>query len=173
MKQVEVYISVGSNINPEENILLALEKLKRYVRVRNTSTFYRTMPIGRPEQPFFLNGIWLIETDKTAKELKFGVLRKIEEGLDRIRTHDKYAPRTIDLDIAIYGNEVINEADLVIPDPDIRKRAFIAIPLLELNPSLILPDTGEPISSLDIVREHKDIESIHIFTEKLRELIYE
>ena len=170
-KQVEAYISVGSNIKPEENILIALDKLKGYVRVKATSTFYRTMPIGRPEQSFFLNGIWLIETDKTARELKFGILRKIEEELGRVRTQDKYAPRTIDLDIAIYGNEVIKEADLVIPDPDIRKREFIAIPLLELSPSLILPDTGESISSLDIVRENKDIEVMHIFTEKLRERI--
>ena len=170
-KQVEVYISVGSNINPEGNIPLALEKLKEFVRVNASSTFYRTKPIGRLDQSFFLNGVWLIETDKTARELKFGILRKIEDELGRVRTKDKYASRTIDLDIEIYGDEVIKEADLVIPDPDIRKRSFIAIPLLELNPSLILPDTGEPISSLDIIREDRDLEAVYIFTENLRERI--
>ena len=62
-----MYISVGSNIEPEKNIPKALEKLKKYVRVVATSTFFRTMPIGRPEQGFFLNGVWLIETDKSQR----------------------------------------------------------------------------------------------------------
>ena len=168
---IKVYISVGSNINPEENILLALEKLKGYVRVISSSTFYRTMPIGRPEQSFFFNGVWLIDSDTAAKELKFGILRRIEKELGRIRTQDKYAARTIDLDILLYGNEVINEHDLIIPDPDIRKRSFIAVPLLELDPSLILPDTGESISSLDIIRESKGLEAMYKFTEKLKERI--
>jgi 2-amino-4-hydroxy-6-hydroxymethyldihydropteridine diphosphokinase len=170
-KQVEVYISVGSNIEPSENILKALEKLERYVFVKATSTFYRTMPIGRPEQQFFLNGVWLIETGKSPRELKFGILRRIEEELGRIRTQDKYAARTIDLDIALYGDKVINEPGLVIPDPDIRRRNFIAIPLKELDPSLILPDTGEPISSLDITEADTDLEAVHILTESLRERI--
>jgi 2-amino-4-hydroxy-6-hydroxymethyldihydropteridine diphosphokinase len=185
-KQIEVYISVGSNIRPEENIPKALESLKKYVRVVATSTFYRTMPIGRPEQPFFLNGVWLIEADRAAQELKFGVLRRIEEDPGRIRTQDTYAARTIDLDIALYGDKVIDEPGLVIPDPDIRKRSFIAIPLMELNPSLILPDTGETISSLDIAKlwlgksgfaerrvtkADRDLEAVDIFTESLRERI--
>lgn len=170
-KQVKAYISVGSNIEPKKNIPKALDKLKEYVRVEATSTFYRTVPIGRPEQPFFLNGVWLIETDKAPKELKFGVLKSIEEKLGRIRTQDKYAARTIDLDIAVYGDEVINEPELVIPDPDIRKRSFIAIPLLELNPSLVLPDTGEPISSLDIVKSNKDLKGLYVFTEILKERV--
>jgi len=143
----------------------------KYVAVESTSTFYRTMPIGRPEQPFFLNGVWLIKTDKAPEELKFGVLRSIEEELGRIRTQDKYAARTIDLDVLLYGNEVINEPELVIPDPDIRTRSFIAIPLLELNTSLILPDTGEPISSLDIVKSDNELKALYVFTESLRERI--
>ena len=170
-KQFEVYISVGSNIEPEENIPKALDKLKKYVRVVATSTFYRTRPIGRPEQAFFLNGVWLIETNKAPQELRFRVLRIIEEELGRIRTEDKYAPRTIDLDIILYGNAVIRGTELVIPDPDIRRRNFIAIPLLELNPSLVLPDTGKPISSLDIVKSDKGLTTLHAFTESLRERI--
>ena len=98
-------------------------------------------------------------------------MRSIEAELGRIRTQDKYAARTIDLDIALYGDEVINEPELVIPDPDIQKRRFIAIPLLELNPSLVLPDTGEQISSLDIIKSGKDLEGLHAFTENLRERI--
>ena len=170
-KSVEVYISVGSNIDPEMNIPRALEELKRYVHVKATSTFYRTMPIGRPEQQFFLNGVWLIETDKTPQELKFAILRNIEQELGRIRTQDKYAARTIDLDIALYGDRVIKEDELVIPDPDIRERSFIAIPLMELNPSLVLPDTGEIISSLDIVEDRDGLKALDVLTESLRERI--
>jgi 2-amino-4-hydroxy-6-hydroxymethyldihydropteridine diphosphokinase len=159
---------VGSNIDPEQNITQAMDRLQGYTHIKGVSTFYRTSPIGRPEQSAFLNGIFQSETDIAPRKLKFGILRHIEAELGRVRTEDKYAARTIDLDIALYGDRAINEDDLVIPDPDIRKRSFIAIPLMELNPSLILPDTGAAISSLDIVTEVKDLEGLYIFTESLR-----
>jgi 2-amino-4-hydroxy-6-hydroxymethyldihydropteridine diphosphokinase len=171
VKGIEAYISVGSNIDPEKNIPEALEKLKKYVRVKAISTFYRTIPIGRPEQPAFLNGVWQIDAEQTARELKFHVLRQIESELGRVRTEDKYAARTIDLDIVLYGDMVINEPDLHIPDPDIRQRPFIAVPLLDLAPRLVLPDTGELLSSLDIVRVTRDLEPVYDFIEILRERI--
>jgi 2-amino-4-hydroxy-6-hydroxymethyldihydropteridine diphosphokinase len=171
VKGIEAYISVGSNIEPEKNIPEALEKLKKYVRVKATSTFYRTMPIGRPEHSAFLNGAWQIDAEQTARELKFHVLRQIEAELGRVRTEDKYAPRTIDLDIVLYGDMVIDEPGLCVPDPDIRQRAFIAVPLLELAPRLVLPDTGELLSSLDIVKATQDLEPVYDFTGSLRERI--
>ncbi len=171
MKGIEAYISVGSNIEPEKNIPEALEKLKNYVRVKATSTFYRTVPIGRSEQSAFMNGVWQINAEQTARELKFDALRQIEAELGRVRTEDKYAARTIDLDIALYGDLVINEPDLRIPDPDIRQRPFVAVPLLELAPRLVLPDTGELLSSLDIVKVTQDMEPVYDFTESLRKRI--
>ncbi|MBM3240842.1 2-amino-4-hydroxy-6-hydroxymethyldihydropteridine diphosphokinase [Candidatus Poribacteria bacterium] len=168
---VEAYIAVGSNIEPEKNILNALGILKRYVRVKASSTFYRTMPLGRPEQAVFLNGVWHIETVKTARALKFDLLRRIEAELGRVRTDDKYAARTIDLDIAVYGDEVINEPDIHLPDPDIRHRPFIAIPLLELAPALALPDTGEQLSSLPVTQDRTGLEPLDVFTASLRERI--
>ena len=171
MKGVNAYISVGSNIEPEKNIPEALEKLKKYVSVKAISTFYRTVPIGRPEQPAFLNGVWQIDAEQSARELKFDILRQIEAELGRVRTEDKYAARTIDLDIALYDDMVIDEPDLRIPDPNIRQRPFIAVPLLELAPRLVLPDTGELLSSLDIVKATQDLEPVCDFTEILRERI--
>lgn len=168
---IKAYIAVGSNIEPEENIPKALEKLKRNVRVKTTSTFYRTMPIGRPEQDAFLNGIWEIETKKTAHALKFDVLRRIETEIGRMRTDDKYAARTIDLDIALYGDLVIDAPDFQIPDPDIRTRPFIAVPLLELAPALVLPDTGEQLASIAIAPEIAGLEPVDDFTASLRERI--
>jgi len=171
VKGVNAYISVGSNIEPEKNIPEALEKLKKYVSVKAISTFYRTVPIGRPEQPAFLNGVWQIDAEQSARELKFDILRQIEAELGRVRTEDKYAARTIDLDIALYDDMVIDEPDLRIPDPNIRQRPFIAVPLLELAPRLVLPDTGELLSSLDIVKATQDLEPVCDFTEILRERI--
>ena len=165
---VDVYIAVGSNIEPERNIAEALDRLKRYVHIKAISTFYRTAPIGQPEQSAFLNGVWQIDTVRTALALKFGVLRQIESKLGRVRTEDKYAARTIDLDIAVYGDAVINEPDLHIPDPDIRQRPFIAVPLLELAPSLVLPDTGERLSSLAISKASANLETACGFTDSLR-----
>ena len=167
-KSVDAYIAVGSNIEPEKNIREALERLRQHVRVRATSTFYRTAPIGRPEQPAFLNGVWHIETSRTARGLKYEVLRRIEAELRRRRTEDKYAARTIDLDIVIYGDEVIDDPYLRIPDPDLRDRLFIAVPLLELAPCLVLPDTGERLSSLVNVKADADLEPLWAFTEQLR-----
>jgi dihydroneopterin aldolase/2-amino-4-hydroxy-6-hydroxymethyldihydropteridine diphosphokinase len=171
VKGIEAYISVGSNIEPEKNIPEALEKLKEYGRVKSISTFYRTLPIGRPEQSAFLNGVWQIDAVQTARELKFHVLRRIEAELGRVRTEDKYAARTIDLDIILYGDVVIDEPGLRIPDPDIRQRPFIAVPLLELGPRLVLPDTGELLSSLDIAKISQGMEPVYGFTGSLRERI--
>jgi 2-amino-4-hydroxy-6-hydroxymethyldihydropteridine diphosphokinase len=165
---VKAYIAVGSNIEPEKNIPEALERLKRYAQIKAISTFYRTLPITRPEQPSFLNGVWQIDTAGKARTLKFEILRRIEAELGRVRTEDRYAARTIDLDIALYGDAVIDEPDLHIPDPDIRRRPFIAVPLLELAPCLVLPDTGEQLSSLTTTRATEHLVPAYDFTESLR-----
>lgn len=149
---VEAFIAVGSNIDPEENILRALELLHRQVRVKAASTFYRTRPIERPRQADFRNGILLIETPTPAAELKIEILRFIESELGRVRMADKYAARVIDLDVILYGRMVQDSEILKLPDPSIRKRAFVAVPLAELSPELTLPDTGESVVSLAAAR---------------------
>jgi 2-amino-4-hydroxy-6-hydroxymethyldihydropteridine diphosphokinase len=166
-----VYVGVGSNIDPERHIVEALVRLRQRVRVTATSTFYWTAAVGPAGQPRFLNGIWPVATDLPARELKLEVLRGIEAKLGRTRTADKYAPRTIDLDIVLYGDEVIDEPDLRVPDPDIRKRAFIAVPLLELAPNLVLPDTGDELASLAIVQERRGLDAAGEFSERLRALL--
>lgn len=136
------YLGVGSNIDPETNIPAALRLLRQRVRVTAVSTFYRTEPIGNRDAASFVNGVFQIQTDIPARELKFGVLRAVEEALGRRRAADKYASRTIDLDILVYGELAIREPGLVIPDPDIADRVFLAAPLYELAPGLVLPDSG-------------------------------
>lgn len=145
------YIALGSNIEPDENMPRAIEALAEHVQVTGVSMLYRTPAMDRPDDPSFINGVCRIETNIEPRALKFEVLRGIETALGRVRMEDAYAPRTIDLDILLYGNHVINEAGLNVPDPDLRTRPFLAVPLLELWPEAMLPDTGEALA--DIVAE--------------------
>lgn len=162
------YIAVGSNIDPEKNISDGLQLLSEQVPVTCVSTFYRTEAVGRPEQREFLNGVCGVAASMEPRALKFQILRPIEEKLGRIRSKDKFADRTIDLDVVLYGETVIHEPDLRIPDPEIRERPFVAAPLLELAPEIVLPDTGE---SLAAVVEAQDVTKLSVageFTRTLR-----
>jgi len=102
------------------------------------------------------------------RDLKFGLLRRIEADLGRVRTADKYAARTIDLDILLYGDRIIDQPDLKVPDPDLRERAFLIVPLAELAPDVVLPDDGraaaEAARGVDGAGLVADIE----FSERLR-----
>lgn len=165
---VEAYVAVGSNIEPEQNIVKALDRLQERVPVTAVSTVYRTEPVGRLEQPAFLNGVWKILTPLPPRTLKFEVLRLIEAALGRVRSEDRYAPRTIDLDVLLYGNAVIHEPDLEIPDPDLRQRPFLAAALLELAPGLVLPDTGEALHEL-VKAQAAGVKPAVEFTKRLRD----
>ena len=165
------YVAVGSNIEPEKNIPAALNALRAVVPVGAISTFYRTRPLERPEQPDFFNGVWRISTNRAPFELKDRVLRPIEADLGRSRVADPYAARTIDLDLILYGDEVCAEADLVIPDPDIRLRPFVAVPLLEIAPALVLPDDGRDLSSLPVTGDTSGLVALTEFTARLRQVI--
>lgn len=146
---MNVYIGVGSNINSERNIIKALRRLIKNVEITGISTFYHTKPILREEeQDDYLNGVWQVNTSLSPQELKMNVLKQIEQHLHRTGLHDKFAPRTIDLDLLLFDDHIINEENLTIPDPDIYNRPFIAFPLHELNPNLVLPDTNTPIATV-------------------------
>ncbi len=168
---VGAFIGVGSNIEPEHNIPDALARLSKHVNIIGISSFYKTVPLLRENQDDYLNGVCQISTSISPKELKFGVLRTIEKELHRNRESDKYAPRTIDLDILLYGDMVIQEGNITIPDPDICNRSFIAFPLSELNPDLIMPDTKKPLSDLLSALSKDDMIPDITFTESLRSMV--
>lgn len=170
-QNVDVYIAVGSNIQPEYHIPEALRLLQDYVRVTDCSTFYRTPAIDRPDQPDYRNGVFKARTDIPARTLKFNILRMIEQQLGRVRSGDDYAPRTIDLDIALYGDHRIDEPGLRVPDPAIRHRAFLAGPLLELDPELVLADTGRPLREVPTAYETSSLTPDLELTRRLRERI--
>jgi 2-amino-4-hydroxy-6-hydroxymethyldihydropteridine diphosphokinase len=170
---VSAFLAVGSNLEPEKHIPAALEKLRARLRVTAVSTFYRTAALTDPARagapgPSFLNGVVRVDTDLPPRVVKFEILRHIEDDLGRVRTADRYATRTIDLDLVLYGNVALDEPGLHLPDPDIRTRSFIAVPLLELAPQLVLPDTGERLAELAVARDLRGMEARVEFTKALR-----
>jgi dihydroneopterin aldolase/2-amino-4-hydroxy-6-hydroxymethyldihydropteridine diphosphokinase len=170
-ESVVSFVAVGSNIEPERNIARALQMLQRSVTVEATSTFYRTAALGRPEQDDFLNGVWQVRSGRGALELKRDILREVERRLGRVRDEDRYAARPIDLDLILHGEAVVDEPGLRIPDPEITVRAFIAVPLLELRPGLVVPGNREPLSSIPAARRHEGLQPLAEFTNQLRERI--
>lgn len=166
-----VFLGIGSNIDPEQNITNALVHLSKHVSISGISMFYRTKPLLRKNQDEYLNGVWQISTSTSPGELKFNVLRMIEEELHRRRGSDSYAPRTIDLDILLYADLVIDEENLTIPDPDVCKRPFIAFPLFELVPDLIMPDTKIPLTDILSKLSRENMIPDITFTESLKSMV--
>jgi dihydroneopterin aldolase/2-amino-4-hydroxy-6-hydroxymethyldihydropteridine diphosphokinase len=168
------FVSVGSNIDPAENVEKAIRLLARSVRVVSLSTVYLTEAEGRPGQPPYYNCVVEIETELPAFELKHQILRSIEAELGRVRGADKYASRTIDLDLILFDELVTTTEDLTLPDPDIVRRPFIAIPLHELAPDLMLPGSGQRISELATALPGDAMKTLDGYTKHLRkEILHE
>ena len=167
---VEVYISLGSNINPEKNILKAIGLLSDYVKILDTSTVYRTEPIGTLSQHDFYNCVLRVETDAEPQRLKVNILQSIENKMGRRGRH-KYASRTIDLDILLYGKQNISTKDMTIPDPDIMTRPFLALALNELDPTLILPHTKQSIKEVASQFKNYRKNPMKEYTNAVRDLI--
>lgn len=138
-------ILLGSNINPEENINKATDRLIKACTLIKTSRIWETEAIGS-DGPDFLNSAMVVETPLLENELKFQVLRKIEKDLGRIRTEDKYAPRPIDLDIIIFDDQVV--------DQDLWQRSFISSPISDLY-----PDLQNPANKKMLLQVSKELQS--------------
>jgi 2-amino-4-hydroxy-6-hydroxymethyldihydropteridine diphosphokinase len=168
------YISLGSNIAPEPNIFAALRLLGGQVRIVGISSIYLTPPLERPEQDPYYNGVIAVETDLPPVQLKKDVLTPIEDQLGRRRGGDKYAPRTLDFDLLLYDDLILNTPELTLPHPDLLRRSFVAAPLLELAPTLIVPGLNRPLAELLRSLEKTKMILQDKFTETLREtFIYE
>ena len=139
----EVYIAVGSNIGDSYGYI---EKARKIISERDdvifikSSSLITTKPYGVTDQPDFVNGMWYIKTLLPPREL-LSVLNMIEAECKRERTIH-WGPRTLDLDIIYYGDEVISDADLIIPHVDMHNRDFVLKPLLEIAPGKRHPVTG-------------------------------
>jgi 2-amino-4-hydroxy-6-hydroxymethyldihydropteridine diphosphokinase len=146
---VRAYLGLGSNVGDRLALLQrAVDHLTatRGVRVLRSSRVYETDPVGGPPaQPDFLNAVIEVETDLSAMELLRAGLA-VEERLKRSRSV-RWGPRTVDIDVLTYGREEIDGPGLVVPHPRMHERAFVIVPLLELDPNPPLPG-GRGIGSL-------------------------
>jgi 2-amino-4-hydroxy-6-hydroxymethyldihydropteridine diphosphokinase len=144
-----IIVLLGSNIEKERNLPSAVAQLSRLCSVIATSSVYETCPVGLEDQPRFFNAAVLVETALDAYSFRDEILDAIERNLGRVRTSDKNAPRTIDTDIILFNEEVLDlDSDHHIPDPDLLKYRHVVIPIAEISPNLIHPETGETLSSI-------------------------
>lgn len=136
------YVGLGSNIGDREATLrraLSLIEAEPGVEVLSVSTFRETDPVGYLDQPPFLNGACVLETDLPPQDLLARLLA-IERSLGRVRGEERFGPRTIDLDLLLYGSETLGVPGLTVPHPRLMERRFALEPLVELEPDLALPD---------------------------------
>ncbi|MCB8945168.1 MAG: 2-amino-4-hydroxy-6-hydroxymethyldihydropteridine diphosphokinase [Ardenticatenaceae bacterium] len=148
-----VYLILGSNIEKERNLPTAVARLCELAKVISVSAIYETAPVGLLEQPHFWNTAVHLQTSFSAHQLKTQVLAVIEQQLKRVRQADKNAPRTIDLDIVLFNDEVFDydggDGRLRhIPDPDLLQFAHVAVPIAELAPEMPHPETAESLHTI-------------------------
>ena len=141
------FIAIGSNIEPERNLPHAVELLKRLGVPVRVSRVYQNPAHGDRPQPDFLNAAMLLEVEGEPEAIRLK-LRAIESELGRVRTEDKFAPRTIDLDLVILGNRILRHEEITIPDPELALRPHLAIPIAELDPGFRHPETSEPLQTI-------------------------
>lgn len=142
------YLTLGSNIDPEENLRRVVGLLAKRCRVLAVSRVYETAPVGDTAQADFLNAAVLVETELEAPALKAGILLPLENELGRVRIKNKNAPRTIDVDIALFNRDVLEVGYRHIPDPEILKFGHLALPLADLEPDYRHPETGQTLAEI-------------------------
>jgi 2-amino-4-hydroxy-6-hydroxymethyldihydropteridine diphosphokinase len=133
-----VYLSLGSNIGDRSaNLQAAIDKLSSWGKVMAVSSFYETEPVEVAGQPWFLNCAVILDTEKMPKQLMASIL-DLEQQMGRRRTQQK-GPRTIDVDILLFGNSIVDTASLTIPHPAMHQRRFVLEPMAEIAPDLRHP----------------------------------
>jgi 2-amino-4-hydroxy-6-hydroxymethyldihydropteridine diphosphokinase len=144
---LRAFVGLGSNLGDRETMIrMALDDLARLpgTSLVRASSLYDSEPVGEIEQPNFLNAAAVLETRLTPRQLLWN-LHLIEKRLGRVRTQQRWGPRVIDLDLLLYDNLVLDEPDLRVPHPELTRRSFVLVPLVELEPLLIHPVTGQTL----------------------------
>lgn len=142
------YLSLGSNAGDRRQMLeraLARLEASGQVTVSRQSSLYETEPVGKTDQPWFYNLVAEIQTRLTPHEL-LDLAQAVERDLGRTRDV-RWGPRTVDIDIVLYGGEQISTPRLAVPHPEMARRRFVLLPLVEIAPDLALPD-GRRVDAL-------------------------
>jgi 2-amino-4-hydroxy-6-hydroxymethyldihydropteridine diphosphokinase len=143
------FVGLGSNLNdPASQLRSAIEALRRLPQSRVTavSHLYRSTPMGPAEQPDYINAVAMLDTRLPALAL-LDALQAIEQAQGRVRGPERWGPRTLDLDLLLYGSERLDQPRLQVPHPGLAERSFVLYPLAELAPELVLPD-GRSLAQL-------------------------
>ena len=138
-----VYIGLGSNIdNPIAHISTALIEIGQIPKsvLKRQSSLYRSRPLGNIDQPEYINAVVELDTELSASKL-LGKMHEIEEKHGRVRTQH-WGPRSLDLDLLLYGDHHIEDKKLTVPHPGISARNFVLGPLLEIAPEIVIPGVG-------------------------------
>ncbi len=146
---ITAYIGLGSNLSkPIKQIEKAIEKIGIIPKSRllSVSSLYLSKPMGPQDQNHYINAVLALETALSAIEL-LNALQSIENNAGRVRKENRWGARILDLDIILFGNEIINTDRLTIPHYGMSEREFVLLPLAEIAPELILPN-GESITEL-------------------------
>ncbi len=151
-----VYIAIGSNLNDPvsqaKNAITALKMLPQS-RFLTVSSLYSSQPMGPQQQPDYINAVAAISTELTPPAL-LEATQHIELEHGRVRKQQRWGPRTLDLDILLYGDEIIESEHLTIPHYGMKNREFVLYPLAEIAPDLILPDGTALTRLLNTVDEN-------------------
>jgi 2-amino-4-hydroxy-6-hydroxymethyldihydropteridine diphosphokinase len=138
------YVGLGANLGDRAaNLQAALGRLAASpgIEIVAVSSFRETDPVGYTDQPRFLNAAAAVETSLSPREL-LDALLTVERSLGRTREGPRFGPRTIDLDLLLFGDELLEEPGLEVPHPRLHERAFALEPLVELEPALVVPGRG-------------------------------
>ncbi|KWW12431.1 MULTISPECIES: 2-amino-4-hydroxy-6-hydroxymethyldihydropteridine diphosphokinase [Peribacillus] len=159
------YLSIGSNLGDRLDIFRKAFQLlteNPHIMLVATSSFYETDPVGYADQDCFLNAVLKVETDLHPEEL-LHVCMQIEQTLGRKR-EIRWGPRTLDLDILLYNHENIETEILSVPHPRMHERAFVIVPLMEVDPDIRLPHMHAPLS--DLLEQIPDKEGVRLWKVK-------
>lgn len=158
------YIGLGSNLGDSVRLLQAgLQQLKLNpaIKILAVSSFYRSKPVGPQNQGDYINAVAALNTTLSAEAL-LDQLLAIEKANGRDREAQvRWGPRTLDLDILLYGDEQIHTERLIIPHPEMTKRSFVIYPLLEIAPALVLAN-GQPLSDYSTTLSNQDLIKIEL-----------
>ncbi|HYQ38493.1 MAG TPA: 2-amino-4-hydroxy-6-hydroxymethyldihydropteridine diphosphokinase [Pseudomonas sp.] len=156
-----VYIGLGSNLaEPVQQLAAALAALQRLpdCRLAAVSSLYASDPLGPPDQPRYVNAVAALDCDLAPLEL-LDALQTIEREQGRVRKAERWGPRTLDLDILLFGDLQLDEERLSVPHYHMHARAFVLYPLAEIAPQLVLPD-GRPLQELLAACPYRGLERL-------------
>jgi 2-amino-4-hydroxy-6-hydroxymethyldihydropteridine diphosphokinase len=146
---VRAYVGLGSNLGDREHMIWGAVHMLTFnpeVEVAAVSSLRETAPVGVVDQPTFLNAAAAVDTELEPRAL-LDLLLAVERELGRTRDGLRFGPRTIDLDLLLYGDEIVDEPGLTVPHPRLHERQFALEPLCELDPDLVVPGHG-PVHAL-------------------------